>query len=73
MRMNGLLSRLPASTSSTLTAGSSLSRLARTQPAEPAPTMMKSNSRMGDGFLSGAIETTAARDANLTYTRPGVQ
>ena len=34
------LSRGPASSSSTLTLGSSLSRLASTQPAEPPPTMM---------------------------------
>ncbi len=33
------LSRGPASSSSTLTFGSSVSRLASTQPAEPPPTM----------------------------------
>jgi hypothetical protein len=34
------LSRPPASSSSTFVAGSALSRLASTQPAEPAPTTM---------------------------------
>ena len=37
---SGLLSTGPASSRQTLTLGSSLSRLASTQPAEPAPTMM---------------------------------
>jgi hypothetical protein len=36
----GFQSRLPASSSKTFTSGSSDKRLASTQPAEPAPTMM---------------------------------
>jgi hypothetical protein len=40
--ISGLESRGPASISSTLFAGSADNRLASTQPAEPAPTMMKS-------------------------------
>jgi hypothetical protein len=40
MWMNGLRSRGPASSSSTRQRGSALSRLASTQPADPAPTMM---------------------------------
>src|SRR4051812_36339900 len=39
-----LLSRGPASTRHTLTEESSVSRLARTHPADPAPTITKSNS-----------------------------
>jgi hypothetical protein len=39
MWISGLVSGLPASTSRTFTSGSSLSRLARTQPAEPAPSI----------------------------------
>jgi hypothetical protein len=38
--MKKLLSLPPASSTSTVTAGSSVNRLASTQPAEPAPTMM---------------------------------
>ena len=37
---NGCQSEPPASSSSTLTAGSALSRLASTQPADPPPVMM---------------------------------
>jgi hypothetical protein len=40
MRISGLVSFGPASTSNTRVAGSADSRLARTQPADPAPTMM---------------------------------
>ena len=36
----GFRSRLPASSSKTLTAGSSVNRFASTQPAVPPPTMM---------------------------------
>src|ERR1700674_1440039 len=42
MWISGLRSRGPASSSKTRAEGSALSRLASTQPAEPAPTMMKS-------------------------------
>jgi hypothetical protein len=38
--ISGFQSRPPASTSKTLVPGSSVNRLASTQPAEPAPTMM---------------------------------
>ena len=38
--MSGLQSRPPASSSSTELPASALRRLARTQPADPAPTMM---------------------------------
>src|SRR5437773_1007686 len=41
--MYGESSAPPASSSKTLACGSADSRLARTQPAEPAPTIMKSN------------------------------
>jgi hypothetical protein len=41
-RSSGFQSRPPASSSSTRVPGSAESRLASTQPAEPAPTMMKS-------------------------------
>src|SRR5438105_15145831 len=44
MWIHGLVSLPPASMTSTLVAGSSDSRLASTQPAEPAPTMTKSYS-----------------------------
>src|SRR5438034_392294 len=40
--MSGFQSRPPASIKRTRVAGSSVSRLAKTQPAEPAPMMMKS-------------------------------
>ena len=43
MCISGELSRGPASIRQTLRAGSALSRLASTQPAEPAPTMTVSN------------------------------
>src|SRR6478735_1762224 len=43
MWMKGCQSRGPASSSNTLVSGSSERRLASTQPAEPAPMMMKSN------------------------------
>src|ERR1043165_7820615 len=42
MWISGFQSRPPASIRSTRVLGSSVSRLARTQPAEPAPIMMKS-------------------------------
>jgi hypothetical protein len=42
MWIQGLRSQPPASSSSTLTEGSSVSRSASTQPADPAPTMTKS-------------------------------
>src|SRR3982751_1630667 len=47
-----LLSRPPASTSSTLWRASAVRRFATAQPAEPDPTTMKSNSA-----LSGTDET----------------
>ncbi len=38
--IHGSVSQPPASSRSTLTSGSSVSRAASTQPADPAPTMM---------------------------------
>src|SRR6184192_3843861 len=44
MWIHGLRSLPPASSNSTRVVRSAVRRLASTQPAEPAPTMMKSNS-----------------------------
>src|SRR5258708_39712735 len=60
MWIQGSRSGPPASSSSTLCLPSALSRLASTQPAEPAPTMMKSPS----AGLSTALLPWCSRDSH---------
>src|SRR5512132_1317941 len=76
-------SGLPASRTSTWLAGSSESRLARTLPADPPPTMMKSNRRAmairgsaGSGAdqhrlqLGQGVDRIAATDPPDSAVRP---
>src|SRR5262245_2025051 len=57
IRSHGLRSHPPASIRATLTFGSSVRRLASTQPAEPAPTMLGEDTtfRVGHRWCEGAL------------------
>src|ERR1041384_326376 len=80
--MIGELSLPPASTSRTEFPLSALRRVASTQPAEPAPTIMKSNSSMRrsgvaviDGAELGVFQHTvlAILAAHAGFHLPGVE
>ena len=70
MWMKGCQSRGPASSSRTLRAGSAESRLASTQPAEPAPMMMVSNTSVTESPDRPTL-CRANRAIALDSIRPG--
>src|SRR5579884_2846910 len=70
MWIHGLRSGPPASSNKTRTAGSADSRLASTQPAEPAPTMTKSNSSVWSRISRYPVIPSSAQSVGRK-SRPG--